>query len=369
MQSFIPPKRILLGAGPSNVSQRVLDALARPTIGHLDPEFLRMMDEVKELLKYAFQTKNEMTLVVPGPGSSAMEMCFVNLVERGDTVVVCVNGVFGARMKENIERCGGTAIVVEDEWGKPIDINKVREALENNSEAKILAWVDAETSTGVRSDTRSLVRLAHDHGCLTIVDGVPVLGGQEFYVDDWNIDVAYGGSQKCLSCVPGLAPITFGKRAVEVIQMRKTKVQSWLLDLNQIMNYWGGKTKRTYHHTAPVNSLYAMHEALLILREQGLENSWKRHKELADILQKKLESIGFSFFVEEPYRLPQLSVVTIPEGVDDLGIRKKLLDEYNIEIGAGLGPMAGKIWRIGLMGHSGSEENIDKLVAAFKNIL
>jgi len=369
IKQFLPPKRILLGPGPSDVPQRILDAMARPTIGHLDPEFIRMMDEVKSMLQYAFKTKNELTMAVSAPGSAGMETCFVNLVEPGDKIIVCINGVFGGRMKENVDRIGGKAIVVEDEWGKPVDPNKVEAALKKNPDTKILAFVHAETSTGASSDAETLVKLAHNHNALVIVDAVTSLGGTPLFVDDWNIDAIYSGSQKCLSCTPGLSPISFNQRAVDVIKKRKTKIQSWFMDLNLVMNYWGGGTKRAYHHTAPINALYGLHESLVLLLEEGVENRWNRHKENHIILKDELQKLNLEFFVEEKYRLPQLNSVKIPPGVDDANVRGRLLNEFNIEIGDGLGPMAGKIWRIGLLGYSSIRENINKLTQALKKIL
>jgi len=299
IKSFQPEQRTLLGPGPSDVPQRILEAMARPTLGHLDPDFVGMMDELKQLLQYAFQTKNEMTMAVSAPGSAGMEMCFANLVEPGDKVIVCQNGVFGGRMKENVERCGGTAIMIQDDWGKPVDLYKLKDALEYNKDAKIVAFVHAETSTGVRSDAQAIVKLAHEYDCLTIVDAVTSLGGSELKVDEWDIDAIYSGSQKCLSCTPGLSPVSFGDRAVEVIKNRKTKVQSWFLDLNLVMGYWGSNAKRSYHHTAPVNSLYGLHESLVILQEEGLENAWERHYTNHLKLKEGLESLGLEFFVEE----------------------------------------------------------------------
>ncbi len=369
IKSFQPELRTLLGPGPSDVPQRILDAMARPTLGHLDPDFVGMMDELKQLLQYAFQTKNEMTMAVSAPGSAGMEMCFANLVEPGDKVIVCQNGVFGGRMKENVERCGGTAIMIQDEWGKPVDLYKLKDALEHSKDAKIVAFVHAETSTGVRSDAEAIVKLAHEYDCLTIVDAVTSLGGSEVRVDEWDIDAVYSGSQKCLSCTPGLSPVSFGDRAVEAIKNRKTKVQSWFLDLNLVMGYWGSNTKRSYHHTAPINSLYGLHEALVILLEEGLENAWDRHYNNHIKLKEGLESLGLEFFVEEKYRLPQLNAITLNSRIDDAAVRTKLLRKYGIEVGGGLGVMAGKIWRIGLMGHSSRQENIDKLINALKETL
>lgn len=367
--SFNPSIRTLMGPGPSDVPPRILSALARPTIGHLDPEFVNMMDEVKGLLQYAFQTKNELTIPVSAPGSAGMECCFVNLVEAGDKVIVCQNGVFGGRMKENVERLGATAIMVEDEWGTAIDISKVEQALKDNPDTKIVAFVHAETSTGASSDAKALCDLAHQHDCITIVDAVTSLGGSELKVDEWGIDAIYSGTQKCLSCVPGLSPVSFNDKAIEIIKNRKSKVNSWFLDLNLVMGYWGGDAKRAYHHTAPVNALYALHESLVILENEGLENSWARHKHHHLALRAGFEAMGLEFVVPENDRLPQLNAVTIPEGVDEAQVRSRLLNEYNLEIGAGLGALAGKVWRIGLMGHSSRAENILLCLSALEAIL
>ena len=261
-----------MGPGPSDVNPRILEAMARPTIGHLDPTFVDLMDEVKTLLQDTFLTKNQLTMPVSAPGSAGMETCFVNLVEPGETVIVCQNGVFGMRMIENVERCGATAIVIEDDWGKPVDPNKLEEALKAHPEASTVAFVHAETSTGAISDAKTLVQIAHDHDCLTIVDAVTSLGGSELRVDDWNIDAIYSGTQKCLSCTPGISPVSFSEAAINKIQNRKSKVQSWFMDLNLVMGYWGEGAQRSYHHTAPVNAVYAVHESLVILHEEGLEN-------------------------------------------------------------------------------------------------
>jgi len=369
IKSFNPPVRTLMGPGPSDVHPRILEALSRPTIGHLDPEFIRLMDELKELLQYAFQTKNALTMPVSAPGSAGMETCFVNLVEPGDKVIVCQNGVFGGRMKENVERCCGVAVLVEDAWGEAIDIAKLEDALKAHPDAKIVAMVQAETSTGAQSDVAALVKLAHAHDCLTIVDAVTSLGGTPIKVDEWGIDAIYSGSQKCLSCTPGLSPVSFNERAQEKIRTRKTRVQSWFLDLNLVMGYWGSGTKRAYHHTAPINALYSLHESLLMLREEGLEKAWARHHKNHLALKAGLEAMGLSFIVKEADRLPQLNAVTIPAGVDDAAVRGRLLNEYNIEIGAGLGALAGKVWRIGLMGHSSRPENILLCVGALEAVL
>lgn len=363
-QSFFPPRRILMGPGPSDVSARVLGALGRPTIGHLDPLFVALMDEVKCLLQYAFQTENALTLPISAPGSAGMEACFVNLVSPGDTVIVCRNGVFGGRMQENVERCGGTAILVEDDWGQPVSIDKVAAAFQAHPEASILAFVHAETSTGVRSDAKALCALAREHGALSIVDTVTSLGGIELAVDAWGADAVYSGTQKCLSCIPGLSPVTFSPRAVERIRNRSQRVQSWFLDMQLVMGYWGGSSKRAYHHTAPINLLYALHESLLMLREEGLEAAHARHRRHHDALVAGLEALGLEMAVAAEHRLPQLNAVRIPEGVDDATVRSTLLGDFNLEIGAGLGALAGKTWRIGLMGHACTAANVTLCLTA-----
>jgi alanine-glyoxylate transaminase/serine-glyoxylate transaminase/serine-pyruvate transaminase len=367
--SFHPPVRTLMGPGPSDVNPRILEAMSRPTIGHLDPAFVAMMDEVKELLRYAFQTGNQLTMPVSAPGSAGMETCFVNLVQPGDKVVVCVNGVFGARMKENVERCGGTAIPVEDAWGRAVDPDKAQAALKANPEARILAFVHAETSTGAISDAKTLAEIAHRQDCLTIVDTVTSLAGSPLKVDEWGLDAVYSGSQKCLSCVPGLSPVTFNQRALDVITTRTRRVQSWFMDINLVLGYWGGGGKRTYHHTAPVNALYALHEALVILREEGIENSWDRHRKNHEALKAGIEAMGLNFVVPEGERLPQLNAVSVPAGVDEAAVRGALLNEYNLEIGAGLGAMAGKIWRIGLMGYASNRTNVLFCLGALDAVL
>ncbi len=367
--SFHPPQRILMGPGPSDVSPRVLAAMGRPTIGHLDPAFVGMMDEMKTLLQYAFQTKNELVMPVSAPGSAGMETCFVNLVEPGDKVIVCQNGVFGGRMKENVERCGGIAVMVMDDWGNAVDANKVEDTLKANPDAKILAFVHAETSTGAQSDAKILCALAQKYNVLTIVDAVTSLGGTPIKVDEWGIDAIYSGSQKCLSCTPGLSPISFSARAMDVVKSRKTKIQSWFLDLTLVTAYWGNAAKRTYHHTAPINALYGLHEALVMLQEEGLENAWARHQHHHLELKKGLEALGLRFVVKEQDRLPQLNSVYIPDGVDDAAARKSLLEDYGLEIGAGLGAMAGKIWRIGLMGHAANERNVNICLTALEDVM
>jgi alanine-glyoxylate transaminase/serine-glyoxylate transaminase/serine-pyruvate transaminase len=369
IKSFHPPVRTLMGPGPSDVNPRILEAMSRPTIGHLDPVFVNMMDEMKGMLRTAFQTKNELTMPVSAPGSAGMETCFVNLVEPGDKVIVCQNGVFGGRMKENVERCGGTAVMVEDTWGVAVDPDKVETALKANPDAKILAFVHAETSTGAISDAKTLSALAHAHDCLVIADTVTSLGGSPLLVDEWELDAVYSGTQKCLSCVPGLSPVTFSKRAVEVATSRKTRVQSWFMDLNLVLGYWGGGGKRAYHHTAPINTLYALHEALVILLEEGVENSWARHQKNHEALRAGFEAMGLEFVVPKDQRLPQLNAVSVPEGVDEAAVRSTLLKEYNLEIGAGLGAMAGKIWRVGLMGYASNPTNVLFCLGALDAVL
>ncbi|MCG5514309.1 pyridoxal-phosphate-dependent aminotransferase family protein [Ectothiorhodospira shaposhnikovii] len=369
IQSFHPPVRTLMGPGPSDINPRVLAAMSRPIIGHLDPAFVGMMDQMKGLLQYAFQTQNALTLPVSAPGSAGMETCFVNLVEPGDTVVVCINGVFGMRMKENVERCGGTPVVVECEWGRPVDPQQLEDTLKAHPEARLVAFVHAETSTGACSDVKTLTQVAHAHDCLVIVDTVTGLGGCELRVDDWGVDAIYSGTQKCLSCTPGLAPVSFSEAAVARIKGRKHPVQSWFMDLNLVMGYWGPNAKRAYHHTAPINALYALHEALVLLREEGLENAWARHRHHHEALKAGLEAMGLNLLVDEAHRLPQLNAVKVPDGVDEARVRGLLLERYGLEIGAGLGPLAGKIWRIGLMGFGCNRKNVQLCLHALEAVL
>ena len=367
--TFHPPVRTLMGPGPSDVSPRVLAASARPTIGHLDPLFVELMDDVKGLLQYAFQTENELTIPLSAPGSAGMEAAFVNLVECSDKVIVCQNGVFGGRMKENVERCGATAIMVMDRWGDPVDPEKLEAAIKEHPDAKVVAFVHAETSTGVRSDAETLCRLAKSAGMLVIMDAVTSLAGIDLQADAWGADVVYSGTQKCLSGLPGISPITFSNDAVAAIQARKHKVQSWFLDMNLIMGYWGEGAKRSYHHTAPVNAVYALHEALLMLEEEGLDASFARHKANHLKLAAGLSKLGLEMAVAEEWRLPQLNSVLIPEGLDDALIRGRLLNKFDLEIGSGLGELAGKQWRIGLMGTSSNTVNINRCLTAFEAVL
>ncbi|KMN81682.1 alanine--glyoxylate aminotransferase [Chromobacterium sp. LK11] len=368
VSAFLPPRRILMGPGPSDVYPEVLAAQARPTVGHLDPLFVGMMDEVKSLLQYAFQTANPMTVALSAPGSAGMEACFVNLVEPGEKVIVCRNGVFGERMRQNVVRLGAVPVLVDSPWGRPVDPDAVESALKANPDARFLAFVHAETSTGALSDAKTLCALAKRHGCLSIVDTVTSLGGVELRVDEWGVDAVYSGSQKCLSCVPGLSPLSFSPAAVDKLQARQSPVPSWFLDQTLVMAYWGGG-KRSYHHTAPVNALYALHESLRQLAGEGLEAAWQRHRDMHLILRDGLEKLGLKFVVDAAARLPQLNAVYIPEGIDDAATRNRLLQEYNLEIGGGLGDLAGKAWRIGLMGYGARRENVALCLKALESVL
>ena len=366
--AFHPPRRVLMGPGPSDVPPRVLEALSRPTIGHLDPAFIGMMDELKDLLRRAFRTGNEVTIPISAPGSAGMEACFVNLVEPGDKVIVCCNGVFGKRMVENVTRCGGEAVIVEDPPGRAVDPGKVEDALKAHRDARLLAFVHAETSTGALSDAGALAGLARQHDCLVIADTVTSLGGVPVEVDAWGLDAVYSGTQKCLSCIPGLSPVTISDAAMAKIRARKSPVQSWFLDLKLMLGYWDGG-KRAYHHTAPINPLYALHEALRILHEEGLEGAWARHRRQHEALKAGLTALGVELVVPEAERLPQLNAVAIPAGADDAAVRRRLLEEYQLEIGAGLGDGAGRLWRIGLMGYSAHRGNVMYCLTALEAVL
>ena len=337
-----------------------------PLIGHLDPEFLKILENVKAMLQQVYQTQNETTFSISAPGSCGMEACFVNLLEPGDEALVCVNGVFGNRMCENVERCGAKLIRVDAPWGSPIDPDDVREVLKT-CRPKLIAVVHAETSTGVLQPLEEISQLAREAGALFLVDAVTSLAGVDLQVDHWQIDAVYSGTQKCLSCPPGLSPVSFSPKAVQAIKDRDTKVQSWFLDLNLLWQYWGAQ--RVYHHTAPISALYALHEALRLVLEEGLAVRFERHRRNHELLKEGLEELGFEFIVEPAYRLPQLNAVKIPEGLDDKQIRKQLLEEYHIEIGAGLGDFAGKVWRVGLMGESSTAENVRTLLDALKQIM
>jgi alanine-glyoxylate transaminase/serine-glyoxylate transaminase/serine-pyruvate transaminase len=368
IHSFHPPQRTLMGPGPTEIHPRVLTTMSQPAIGYLDPVFVEMMEELKALLRYVYQTKNPLTFPISGPGSVGMEYCFVNLVAPGDKVVVCQNGVFGGRMLENVIRCGGVPVLVEDKWGEPVDPQKVEDALKKHRDTKIVALVHAETSTGCQSDAKLLTQIAHRHDALVIVDAVTSLGGTPVKVDEWEIDAIYSASQKCLSCTPGLSPVSFSERVVERVKARKDRIHSWFMDMNLLLGYWGATT-RTYHHTAPTNSLFALHEALLLIREEGLENSWARHQRHHVALKAGLEAMGLKYLVAEKHQLPQMNAVRCPEGVDEAAVRKTLLNEFGLEIGAGLGPLAGKIWRFGLMGYSCRPDNVMLCLSALGSVL
>ncbi|MEM7370315.1 MAG: alanine--glyoxylate aminotransferase family protein [Bacteroidota bacterium] len=360
-------QRILMGPGPSDVHSRVLKAMATPLIGHLDPEFVSIMDEVKSMVQATMQTENQLTFVVSAPGSAGMETCLVNLLEPGDEALVCIHGVFGVRMAEIAERCGATVHRVEAEWGTPIDPQQVKDALETCS-PKLVAIVHAETSTGVLQPLDEISKMVHDAGALLVVDAVTSYCGTDLKVDEWGIDAIYSGTQKCLSAPPGLSPVSFSPAAVAALDNRTTKVQSWFLDLSLVKNYWAG-AKRAYHHTAPVSSVYALREAYRLVLEEGLEARFARHQRNHELLRDGLEAMGFEYLPAKAYRLPMLNAVKIPAGVDDATIRRRLLNEYNIEIGGGLGAYAGKIWRIGLMGESSTPNHVNMLLSALKAMM
>jgi len=358
-----------MGPGPSDVYPQVLEAMARPTIGHLDPAFVEFMDELNELLRYTFQTQNIVTLPISAPGSAGMECCLVNLLEPGDKIVIASNGVFGGRMLEIARRCGAKPIALEFEWGTPVDPGRVEDTLRAHPDTVARAFVQSETSTGGRSEAETLCKLARQYDCLSIVDAVTTLGGIELRVDDWGIDAIYSGTQKCLSAPPGLSPVSYNEAAMAKVKSRQIPPQSWFLDMNLLTGYWGPGAKRAYHHTAPINSLFALDEALRILKREGLENAWNRHTQNHLKLRNGLEAMGLEFYVEPEYRLPQLNAVKVPDGVDEARVRSVLLNDFNLEIGAGLGPLAGKIWRIGLMGASSTEKHVDLCLGALKTAL
>ena len=368
ISTFHPPIRTLMGPGPTEIHPRVLQVLSQPCIGYLDPEFVNMMEQLKSLLRYAFQTENEMTFPLSGPGSVGMEFCFVNLVAPGDQVIVCRNGVFGGRMVENVLRCGGQPIILDFDWGKPVDPQALEDALQANPLAKIVAFVHAETSTGVCSDAKTLAEIAHRYNAITIVDAVTSLAGVPVLVDEWKLDAVYSATQKCLSCTPGLSPVTFNQRVIDHVKARTGRIQSWFMDMNLLLGYWG-EGARTYHHTAPTNSLFALHEALVLLQEEGLQQSWDRHASNHQALLTGLTDMGIGFLVAEQDRLPQMNAVYCPAGIDEAQVRRRLLNEHSLEIGAGLGPLAGKIWRIGIMGYSARPENITKCLTSLASVI
>jgi alanine-glyoxylate transaminase / serine-glyoxylate transaminase / serine-pyruvate transaminase len=364
-----PAERLLMGPGPSPVPQRVLRALGAPTLGHLDPQYLKIMDEVCEMLRQVFRTANPLTFPVSGTGMAGMECIAVNLVEPGDEVIVGVNGVFGTRMKDVMERCGAVVHALECPWGETFDHARISEAFAAHPRAKLLGIVQAETSTGAHQPIEGLSAITRAHNALLVVDAVTSLGGHELRVDDWGIDAIYSGTQKCLSCPPGLSPVSFGPRALAKMDARKTKVQSWYLDVSMLRKYYtgGGGGGRVYHHTAPINMTYALHEALTIVLEEGLDARIARHATMHQRLRTGLEKLGLGYVPKRS--LHSLNCIHVPAGADDAGVRRRLLEEYGIEIGAGLGPMAGKAWRIGLMGHGAAVRNVDLVLAALGTIL
>lgn len=367
MSNRNPAAKLLLGPGPSNSDPRVLRAMSEPTIGHLDPDFVAIMDETTELLRYVFNTENTLTIPISGTGSAGMEAALVNSVEPGDKAIICAAGVFGDRMVDVAERAGAVVIKVEAPWGSPIEPEDVEKAVRKNPNAKIIGIVLAETSTGVLQPLDDIAALAHDKGMRIVVDAVTALGGMDVPVDRLKLDVVYSGTQKCLSCPPGLAPITLGDRAASFVRNRKSKCRSWYLDLGLIQRYWG--SERFYHHTAPINMIYALNEALWIVKEEGLEARYARHAAAQKELIKGLAAMGLDMVVNEPYRLPSLTTVYSPDGVDEAAIRKRLLMEHGIEIGAGLGVFKGKVWRIGLMGTNATHANVVRFLAALKDVL
>lgn len=359
---------LLMGPGPSLVPPEVYKALSSKTLGHLDPYFIKIMDEIQVLLQKIMNTSNKLTLPISGTGSAGMESCFVNLVEPQDPVLVLINGVFGKRMVEVATRLGGKVDSMEFEWGTPIKIEDVKKKLEKQS-YKIVAAVHAETSTGVSNPIDKISNILKGTDSLFLVDTVTSLGGMEVKVDEWGIDAVYSGTQKCLSCPPGLAPVSFSDKAFSAITSRKKKVPNWYLDMSLIGQYWQSERKRVYHHTAPINMLYGLYQSLSLIFEEGIEKVFKRHKDNHLKLKDGMEGIGLKMYVKEPYRLPMLNAVTIPEGVDDVKIRQTLLNKFGIEIGGGLGPLAGKIWRIGLMGHTARPENVERLLDGLEKAL
>lgn len=361
-----PPSRILMGPGPSDVDPRVLAALCAPTVGHLDPYFLKIMDELQGMLRQVFRTQNRLTLAVSGTGSAGMETCVANLIEPGDKMVVGVNGVFGGRMADVAARCGAEVIKIERPFGEVFDPAEIEAAMKTHR-PKVVGLVNAETSTGAYQPMPEIAKIVHAQGGLIVMDCVTSLAGMPVEIDGWDIDAAYSGTQKCLSCPPGLAPVTFGDRAVAALDARKTKVQSWYLDLQMVKEYWGGS--RAYHHTAPINMNYALHAALRCVLEEGLEQRWARHAKLHQVLRAGLEALGLSYVVAEPYRLPMLNSVRIPDGIDDAKVRSLLLQEFGLEIGGGLGAMKGKVWRIGLMGAACTPKNVVTCVSALEYAL
>lgn len=360
------PTRLLLGPGPSMVHPRVLRAMASPLVGHLDPYFLEIMERTQELLRYVFETENKLTVPISGTGSAAMEAAVANMVEPGDSVLICINGYFGGRLVDMAERYGGEIHAIHRPWGEVFTADEVQQALQKTP-AKVVGIVHAETSTGAQQPLEEIAEVVHDAGGLLLVDAVTSLGGISVAVDEVGIDICYSGTQKCLSCPPGLGPLTLGPRALEVLRNRTHKVANWYLDLSMIEKYWG--SERTYHHTAPISSNFALYEGLRLVAEEGLTARWERHLKNAERLWDGLQALGLEPHVAREYRLPSLTTVRVPKGVDEAAVRMRLLKEYNIEIAGGLGELKGRVWRIGLMGHSSSHENVTLLLAALRDCI
>tara|TARA_Y100001934_G_scaffold150928_1_gene180920 strand:+ start:1887 stop:3008 length:1122 start_codon:yes stop_codon:yes gene_type:complete len=351
-----------MGPGPSNAAPEVLQAMSNPLVGHLDPAFIGMMEEIKTMLRSVFQTKNEMTFPVSGTGSAGMEFCFVNLLEPGDEVLIAINGVFGTRMADVAARCGAIVTRVESPWGQIIEPAQIQDALAQASNPKLVAVVHAETSTGVENPVAEIGKVVASSGALFLVDAVTSLGGIPVRIDEWGVDAVYSGTQKCLSCPPGLSPVSLSERAVKLATSRGRQVQSWYLDVNLLAGYWG--EERVYHHTAPISMNYALHAALRLILDEGLENRWRRHQNNHLLLKAGLDAVGLTLSSQAGYQLPQLNAISVPAGVDETAVRMKLLNDFNIEVGAGLGPLKGKIWRVGLMGETSSRENVRLLLSA-----
>ena len=364
------PKRTLLGPGPANVHPRVEKALARPVIGHMDPRFVDVMEEVCAMLREVFRTENDATIAVSGTGSAGMEAAVCNVVEPGDNVVIGMHGFFGGRIGEMVERYGGNVIRAEGEWGGPLDPKAVESALDSVDRVKMLAVVHGETSTGVLQPLEGFADMAHKRGALFLIDCVTSLAGVNVDVDGWGVDIAYSGTQKCLGAPPGLAPLTFNERALEVVRARKSTVANWYLDIQSILRYWRGEGgKRGYHHTAPISMIYGLHQALAVVLEEGLEARQERHRRNSTALYAGLEAMGLELIVDPAYRAYPLTTVRIPEGASDVEVRGALLNEHDIEIGAGLGPFAGNAWRVGLMGYSSTPENVRLFLGALEGVL
>ena len=364
-----PPARILLGPGPSNVHPRVYQAMMAPVIGYLDAAFIQLLDDTQRPLRRAFRTENDLTIAISGTGSAGMEAAIYNVLEPGDTAIVCINGFFGTRMAEMARRCGAKVATVEADWGRIIEPEQVEAALEANHQAKVVCLVQGETSTGVLQPLEEISRTVHRHGGLFLVDAVTSLTGCELRVDGWEIDICYSATQKCLSAPPGMAPITFSPQAVEAISARKTPVASWYVDMTLLRNYWGGGLNRSYHHTPPMTMLYALREALRITLEEGLEARMARHRWNAEALWSGLQAMGLELHAQEGYRLPSLTTVRVPEGIDEMQVRRALLDEHNIEIGGGFGPLEGRVLRIGLMGFASNPQNVLAVLHALQEQL